>query len=224
MKLKVAEAIHDDINKGIVRIDSGIIAKLGAKEGDIVMIKGKKATVATLFGGYLGDEGMDLIRMDGITRRNAETGISETVSVKKADPKEAKIIIISPAREDIHVSIPQNLLKQGLLGKAVVKGDIITLTGTETTSKIPFFEDIFPMLDGKLGFGDIKFIVENTTPYGIVKATNNTQIALKEGKKRKNKTLPLKYSKSKKTLTIRRKILAKAIGVKPKDIEKVILK
>ena len=44
MNLKVAEAIQDDVNKGIVRIDSGIMHEIGVRAGDIVELKGGRDT------------------------------------------------------------------------------------------------------------------------------------------------------------------------------------
>ena len=42
LKLKVAEAIQDDVNKGIVRIDSSFMHQLGIRPGDIIEIKSGK--------------------------------------------------------------------------------------------------------------------------------------------------------------------------------------
>ena len=36
LKLKVAEAIQDDVNKGIVRIDSSFLTEIGIRPGDII--------------------------------------------------------------------------------------------------------------------------------------------------------------------------------------------
>ena len=38
LNLKVAEAIQDDVNKGIVRVDSNLMHKIGVRSGDIVEI------------------------------------------------------------------------------------------------------------------------------------------------------------------------------------------
>ena len=53
LKLKVAEAIQDDVNKGIVRIDSGYLSEVDIKSGDIVVLreyhpKSKKYTGAEI--------------------------------------------------------------------------------------------------------------------------------------------------------------------------------
>ncbi len=90
LKLKVAEAIQDDVNKGIVRIDSGYLAEVDIKPGDIVEIEGEHKTVAIADRSYPGDIGLSIIRMDGIIRKNAKTGIGELVKIRKALVKEAE--------------------------------------------------------------------------------------------------------------------------------------
>ncbi len=199
MNLKVAEAIQDDVNKGIVRIDSGIMHEIGVRAGDIVELKGGRDTVAVVDRAYPGDIGLNIIRMDGITRRNAKTGIGEVVKVGKAEVKEAKKITIAPAKKGIQVRAPPNVFKQNLLGRAVMKGDIIAMGGTKrrktTMAESPFFEDVFSMLDESLmgfGFGDLKFIVADANPkQGAVLITDLTDITLNpEAIEVKEETVP----------------------------------
>lgn len=183
LALKVAESIQDDVSKGIVRIDSGMMQGIDVRPGDIVEIAGERKTVAIVDRAYPSDLGLNLIRMDGIIRRNAKTGIGEVVKVKKAEVKEAKKVTIAPARKGIHIKAPANLFKQGLLGRAVVKGDIVSLGGTRrrktTMTESPFFEDVFNMLDESLmgfGFGDIKFLVVDAQPKQAVIITDATEV------------------------------------------------
>ena len=171
IKLKVAEAIQDDVNKGIVRIDSNYMHEIGVRPGDIVEIKGERVTIGIADRAYPGDIGLNIIRMDGIIRRNAKTGISEFVMVKKAVVKEAKRVTIAPVQKGIMIRASPIIFKQGLLGRAVMKGDIVSLGGASrrrnTMSGSPFFNDIFSMLDESMtgfGFSDIKFIVADTDP------------------------------------------------------------
>ncbi len=186
LQLKVHEAVQDDVNKGIVRIDTSFMHQLGIRPGDIVEIEGDRRTVAIADRAYPGDIGLNLIRMDGIVRRNAKTGIGEMVSVRKAEVKEAKKIIIAPAQKGIVVRASPGTFKQGLLGRVAVKGDIVSLGGAKrrktTTSHSPFFNDIFDMLDESMmgfGFGDIKFIVADLQPKNVaVTITGNTEIVL----------------------------------------------
>lgn len=186
LNLKVAEAIQDDVNKGIVRIDSQLMAEVDVKPGDIVQLEGEGKTVGIVDRAYPGDIGLNIIRMDGILRRNAKTGIGEIIKVRKAEVKEAKKVIIAPARKGVHVRAPQDVFKQGLLGRAMLKGDVVSLGGARrrrnTMSGSPFFDDVFSMLDEArmgFGFGDLKFIVVNTDPKKVpVIITDLTDVIL----------------------------------------------
>ncbi len=196
LNLKVAEAIQDDVNKGIVRIDSQLMNEIGVRPGDIVELQGERLTVGIVDRAYPGDIGLNIVRMDGILRRNAKTGIGEIIKVRKADVKEAKKVIIAPARKGVHIRAPQEIFKQGLLGRAVVKGDIVALGGTRrrrnTMAGSPFFEDIFGMLDeSMIGFGDLKFIVVDTNPKQSVIITDLTEVSLNpEAVEIKEETVP----------------------------------
>ncbi len=183
IKLKVAEAIQDDVNKGIVRIDSGYMQQAGIRPGDIVQITGDRSTVAIADRAYPGDIGLNIIRMDGIIRRNGKTSIGELIKVNKADVLEAKKVMIAPAKKGVMVRATSDIFKQGLLGRAVVKGDIVALGGVKrrrsSVSDNPFFDDVFSMLDESMigfGFGDLKFLVADVSPKQAVIITDDTEV------------------------------------------------
>ncbi len=189
LKLKVVEAIQEDVNKGIVRIDSGYMREIGVRPGDIVEIEGSRKTVAIADRALPGDIGLNHIRMDGLCRRNARTGIGELVKVRKTEVKEAKKVVIAPARPGIIIKTnSNNILKPGLLGRAIVKGDIISLGGTRrrrnTMTGSPFFDEVFSMMEEtSVGLGgfmpDIKFVVTEILPKQAVIVTDSTDILLK---------------------------------------------
>jgi len=183
IKLKVAEAIQEDVNKGIVRIDSAYLRDLDIRPGNIVEINGEKLTVAIADRSLPGDIGLNIIRMDGIIRRNAKTTIGEMVTINKADVKEAKKVTIAPARKGVMIKASPEVFKQGLLGRAVVKGDIVSLGGTRrrrnTMMGNPMYGDVFSMLGETMagfGLGDIKFIVVDAQPKQAVLITEHTMI------------------------------------------------
>ena len=185
LKLKVAEAIQDDVNKGIVRVDSSTLQEIGIRPGGVVEIQGERKTVAIADRAYPGDIGLNIIRMDGIIRKNCKTGIGEIIKARSVQVKEAKKVIIAPARKGIMVRASPQIFKQGLLGRALVKGDIVALGGTKrrrtTTLDNPFFEDVFSLLDESsmgFGFGDIKFVVADAIPKQAVIVTDQTEVVL----------------------------------------------
>jgi len=64
------------------------------------------------------------------------------------------------------------IFKQGLLGRAVVKGDIVSLGGARSRrsamSQSPFFDDIFNIVSEEaligFGLGDLKFTIVDVSP------------------------------------------------------------
>jgi transitional endoplasmic reticulum ATPase len=197
IKLKVVEALQDDAYKGVARIDAETLRKLDLKRYDIITIKGAKETVATVDRAYPADIGQSIIRIDGITRKNAKISIGEIVKIKKADVQEAKKITIAPAQKNIMIQGDGEMLKQNLIGRAFVKGDIIVLGATQRRRDMmgsvdmfddaeeifPGFSDIMKNFGGMgLGMGGglqrINFIVVSTNPSQPVVIAENTEITI----------------------------------------------
>ena len=179
LKLKVIEALQDDINKSIVRIDSNFMQQIGVRPGEVIKITGERETVAIADRAYPGDIGLNIIRMDGITRRNAKTGIGEVVKTTKADIKEAKKIIIAPASKGIMIDAPPQIFKQGLLGKPVVKGDIVSLGGTRKRREYGGMNDIYEALSESMigfGLGSLKFVIVDSNPKQAVVISELTDV------------------------------------------------
>ncbi len=186
IKLRVAEALQDDAYRGIARIDFEVMKELGIRRGDIVTIKGGRETVAIADKAYPADVGEGIIRIDGIIRKNARTSVSENVVVNKADVKEAKKVVVAPTQRGVRV---QGDLKPGLLGRAVVKGDILKLGGIqrrrELMSEDYGMEDIFGNLNDIFGgfnnlggMHQISFVIANLNPNSHCVITENTDVSL----------------------------------------------
>lgn len=189
VKLKVVEALQDDAYKGIARIDSEIMRELGVKRGDAITIKGNRETVAIVDRAYPADVGEGIIRIDGILRKNAKTGIGDEVSIYKAQAKEAKKVMIAPAQKGIMVQGDPEGLKRGLLGRFLLKGDVLVIGGVQRRKDLMSDEfgdmnDIFGDILGGMGFGNfggvsqIRFVVVSTNPSQPVYITENTEVSL----------------------------------------------
>ena len=185
VKLKVMEAVQDDVNRGIVKTDSSFLKQIGVNAGDIIEIRGERSTAAIVERAYPGDIGLNIIRMDGNMRRNAKTSIGEFVTIKKADVKPAKKLSVAPAQKGVMIRASPQLFKQGLLGKALVKGDLVSL-GRPRSRRDNFsqdFQSIFSMMESQFagfGFGDLKFMIVDTFPRKeIIVVTEDTEIEFK---------------------------------------------
>ncbi len=190
-KLRVVEALEDDAYKGIVRIDPNLMKKLGLERGDIISLKGDRETYSIVDRAYPADMGEEIIRMDGIARKNAKTGIGELVEIKPAQIKEAKKVTIAPAQQGIMVQGDPEGMKRGLLGKPVMKGDIVVMGGAKRRRDIlsdefgDFLGEGFGDIFNQMGFGampggltQLRFAIVSTSPNQPTIITENTQITL----------------------------------------------
>ncbi len=183
-KLKVGELTErGDFGRGIVRMCAKHMKQLNATEGDVVDMEGKRKTAAIAVRAYPADVGLDIIRMDGLVRRNCGAGIGEAVKIVKSDAKEAKSVTLAPARKGIIIHMGGNLLKQNLLMRPLVTGDIIIPNPVvqDRRSQSTLFEQFFGMDFGDFfftPFGEEKFVVVSTDPKGVVRVTRATDIEL----------------------------------------------
>jgi len=186
-RLKVGElTAREEAGRGIVRMDSSTMHKLGIKEGDVVEIEGSKKTAAIAVRAYPADAGLNIIRMDGIVRRNAGSGVGEYVKIRKTDVKEAREVTIAPAERGVVIQISSNLIKQNIYMRPVVKGDIIIPSPVvrKRSRGGSIFEDFFGMDFGEFFpdevflpvAGEMRYVVISTEPNGIVKIGDITEL------------------------------------------------
>ncbi|RLE80030.1 MAG: AAA family ATPase, partial [Thermoprotei archaeon] len=130
IQLRVADAKQRDVGRGIARIDQKAMAKLGITAGDVIEIQGKKITSAIAWPAYAEDQGLDIIRIDGITRRNANVALNEYVKVRKAQVKDAISVRLAPAnmRLDRVDESFVNFVKSRLMERTFVEGDTIMVS------------------------------------------------------------------------------------------------
>ena len=174
MKLKVAEAFSQaDVGRSIARIDPACMQKLDLLDGDIIEIEGKKLT-ATRVASSQSDIGLGIIRIDGYIRKNSGTSIGEEVTVRHANYKEAKKVVLAPVEQQI---IIRGDVKPAFLGRVLTMGDMI-ITGVRQQQQQQtlrsglfdeFFRDVAPM-------GEIKLAVVSTKPAGVVQITEMTEV------------------------------------------------
>jgi transitional endoplasmic reticulum ATPase len=98
LELKVAEALAEDVGKGLARLDPEDIKALEGVLGDLIERSGEKKTVARITGTFPEYYGKKINQIDGITRSNAEVNLGEIVRIKKSPIK-------SPRRSSSPLSI-----------------------------------------------------------------------------------------------------------------------
>ncbi|MBU4462537.1 MAG: CDC48 family AAA ATPase [Proteobacteria bacterium] len=160
LTLKVAEASSKDVSRGIVRLDPAYFKKIGVEVGDVVTLKGKRGTVAKVMPAYMDDRGKNLIRLDGITRENAQVGIDEKITITKSEFNPAYKIVVAPLTS--MRSYDARYIGSLLEGLPLLEGDTVRarLIGTRTQD----------------------FKVVSTVPSGVVIIQSDTSIKIQEKK------------------------------------------
>ncbi|MGE0792583.1 MAG: CDC48 family AAA ATPase [Candidatus Woesearchaeota archaeon] len=182
IQLKVIESTQDDVNKGIVRMDVVAMKTIGVTPGMFVSIKGQRTSVAIVDRALPGDIGLNVVRMDGLTRRNVKASIGEIVSISKAEIVEAKTVTIAPVKEGIQIRANSDFFLQALLGRAVSKGDLVSLGGTNRRRSLGInfgeenFEEQYLNRFSSFGLADLKFIVTECNPKQAVLINEQTQV------------------------------------------------
>jgi len=122
--LRVIEAKGTDVGRGIARVDPAVMDILKINPGDAIVIEGRKRTPVICEEGYEEDVNRGVIRIDGLTRKNAGIGLDEKVGIKKIMPRDAERIVLSPT-EPVKIVGGEEYLAQTLRGRVLSRGDMI---------------------------------------------------------------------------------------------------
>ena len=160
IQFTVADAEKMDVGRQIIRLSSGSMANLNLKTGDFVQIEGSRSAVAVVWRAKPEDESLDIIRMDGILRKNAGASLGDKVKVHKVDAQEARSVELAPLEYELQIRGDiSEYFRQRLMDKPAIKGSI-------------YIMDIFT--------NQIPFMVTKTEPRGCVRISPNTKIIVTE--------------------------------------------
>ncbi|MCZ8320781.1 MAG: CDC48 family AAA ATPase [Novosphingobium sp.] len=179
VRLQVAAARQEESGQGIARLPKSAMGQLGITEGDVVAIDGKRATAARAVLAYAEDEGLDVIRLDGLQRANAGVGSGDHVQVSKAESRPASRVVFAPAQKDMRLQGPGQALKRNFFGRPLVAGDLVATTGQTPVRDMP--PQVARMLNAPaFALTQIRLTVVSTSPKGIVHIDENTEVELRE--------------------------------------------
>jgi len=117
-RIQVANARPEDSGRGLARLPRAAMLELGLVEGDTVEIVGKRVTPSRVVLPYREDEGLDLMRLDGLQRANAGVGSGDFVVVRKAESKPAQRVVFAPAAHNLRLQGNPEALKRSFSGAA----------------------------------------------------------------------------------------------------------
>jgi transitional endoplasmic reticulum ATPase len=179
-RLQVANMRPDDSGRGLARLPRGVMNSLGLSEGDVVELTGKRATPARAVLSYPEDDGLNIIRLDGLQRANAEIGSGDFVTIRKTESKPAQRVVFAPAQKNLRLQGSANALKRSFGMKPVTAGDIVATTGQQAINRGDIPPELRQMLNAPAyALQEIRLNVVSTTPKGIVHIDQNTEVELR---------------------------------------------
>ena len=170
VQLEVAKAYPNDSGRGIARLDPDTLLHLKLSPGDIIEIEGAETTAANVWRADRQDWNTDTVRIDGFTRQNADVGIGERVSIRKAEAEKAETLVLAPPEEASvqFGSDAAGMVKRQILKRPVVERDIVPVM---SSTNHPFMRS-----PGQA----IPLIAVETEPEGVCLITEDTDVELRE--------------------------------------------
>jgi transitional endoplasmic reticulum ATPase len=172
LRLRATEALTKDVGRGYARLDPDDLARLGVSTGDILEVRGQRATFCRAMIAYKQVRGQSRVQLDGITRSNAGVGLDDMVQVRQRSCPPGTRVVLAP----LNARPSERDLRYvgGLLdGLPVIAGDRIraVLFGSHSAS----------------------FRVMGTEPSGPVVIQRTTQLTIGEPEEEEEPTREMSY-------------------------------
>ena len=176
-RLQVANARPEDSGRGLAHIPRSLMAALGITEGDVIEIVGKRSTPARAVLPYSEDEGLELLRIDGLQRANAGVGSGDFVEVRRADSKPATRVVFGPAQANLRLRGTGEALKRTFFTRPLTAGDTIATVGHQRADVPPNVQQF--VRAPAYALQEIRLTVLSTSPRGVVHIDENTEVELR---------------------------------------------
>lgn len=177
-KYQVANSRPEDSGRGLAHLPRSLMSELGVAEGGVIEIVGKRTTPARAVSPYAEDEGLEIVRIDGLQRANAGVGSGDFVEIRRADSRPATRVVFAPARKDLRLEGSSNALKRTFIGRPLCQGDTVSTVGQQRVADMP--PNVLQHLRAPAyALQEIRLTVVSASPRGIVHIDENTEIELR---------------------------------------------
>jgi transitional endoplasmic reticulum ATPase len=179
-RVQVANARPEDSGRGLARIPRALMTALGLQEGDVVEITGKRTTPARAVLPYPEDEGIEIIRLDGLQRANAEVGSGDFVELRRVESRPATRVVFAPAQQNLRLQGSSAALKRTFYGRPLTAGDVVATAGQQRVQQGEMPPQLRQMLAAPAyALQEIRLVVVSSSPKGIVHIDENTEVELR---------------------------------------------
>jgi transitional endoplasmic reticulum ATPase len=183
IRLQVANARAEDSGRGLARLGQTAFEHLGISPGQPIELVGRRHTAAIAVPAYGEDEGLSLVRLDGLQRANAGVGSGDYVEIRRADARPATRVVFAPAQKNLRLQGSGEALKRTFVGRALIMGDVVSTSvhqprALADDNRVP--PELRPFFNTQAyGLQEIRLLVVATTPRNIVQVGEETEIELR---------------------------------------------
>ena len=177
-RVQVANLPPADSGRGVARLSIKLMTELGLTEGDVIEIVGKRSTAARAILPYGDDDGLDIIRLDGLQRANAGVGSGDFIEVRKAVSKPATRVVFAPAANNVRLQGSAEALQRSFEGRPFCAGDTLATAGHQrVNADMP--EHVRQLLNAPaFALQEVRLTVVSAVPKGIVHIDDKTVVEL----------------------------------------------
>jgi len=158
LQVRIGEAKQRDVGKKRARIGPEAMDFLKVTPGDIIEVMGSRTSCAVVWPVDEDEKLLDIIRIDGQTRKNVGASLNDFVKIRKVTSKFAKAISLTPVNDSVTVDKEfTDFVKNRLKGLPITHGDEISV-----------------MILGN----SMDFKITKTSPKGVVKIDRSTSLTI----------------------------------------------
>ena len=158
LQVRIGEAKQRDVGKKRARIGPEAMDFLKASPGDIIEVMGSRTSCAVVWPVDEDEKLLDIIRIDGQTRKNVGASLNDFVKIRKVTSKFAKAVSLTPVNDSVTVDKEfTDFVKNRLKGLPITHGDEISV-----------------MILGN----SMDFKITKTSPKGVVKIDRSTNLTI----------------------------------------------
>ncbi|WP_128560249.1 CDC48 family AAA ATPase [Methylobacterium crusticola] len=181
VRAQVANARAEDVGRGVARVSGAVLQSLGIQEGQPIEIIGKRHTTALAITLGEEDEGLSIIRLDGLQRVNAGVGSGDHVEIRRAEVRPATRVVLAPAQKNLRLQGSGDALRRTFYRRPLVAGDVISTSVPSRVARDQVPEELRQMFSlPAYGLQEIRLVVVSTQPArGIVQVTAETEVELR---------------------------------------------
>jgi transitional endoplasmic reticulum ATPase len=180
--VRVAAAGLEEAGEPHARVSRTLLRAMGLKAGTPVrLVAGGKAVLLHAQPAGLEDDGLSVVRIDGMQRRRLGVEVGDTATLERYDGRTAILVRLVALGQLADVDLPMDEIRRALAERPVIVGDTVRVTPTRKTfdAQVSLLGLTLAGVSGAVHDTEgVLLRVTETTPRGVVSVDEATEIEI----------------------------------------------